>query len=873
MNEVELRGQEPLVRKTGNKGAAGAQTELAGRLREAMVSQGMTQSGLAASAKLSRAAVSHILTGKNLPHPDTLAQLARALDITGHALTDLHRLRERAVRRSRRLDAYLHAALSAARNHPYPGVLPGTTPPLLKNVYLRQQAVLRSGSGSPSGTRASLSAEQALSDGQMCLILGGPGGGKSTLLRIHLTHLIEQWVAGRGGAAIPVLVPAAALGERPLNQALASAVSAELASHGLVDEIPAEFFAAPPLSGVHWLVLVDGLDEIVGAAARQRVLRTVMRVACGDASGLYRFVVASRPLPEAELEELDCLRYDLLPFAPEDLATVASSWFRQLLPDQDAAAEQFVQMLARTRLLQLARIPLMVSMLCQLHAAFPDRPLPSSRGQIYRCFVALLQKRQHALSPVGIQSQSHDEVARYGRNAQEATERVLEGLHGIVARLAAERRNGNTSPALDIVEQQPEARCPIRVPPDEWRAFLSSCLLGSGLLTVRAGEPVFLHQTLLEYFAALHAGRDHHVLAQTLHQVFDRRAAYRRLPPGVKRRLWHRRWCWEAPGDSSYVGFLLDLAQSSNRESVTAVLPRLASSRAGLQGWRFISAQVRLGTQIPRDAVDAAADLSHGLARDTTYDGENRVVAACTLVELYDQRAANLSRELARDASLGDLRLTTVWKLADLGDPRGLDVCHEVARDGALDGDVRLAAAWNLLQFGDPRAADVCHDLARDAVLDGLRRLAAAWSLADLGDPRAGDLCHCLARDVTLDSQFRLATAWKLATLGDARTADLCHSLAQDATLDSFRRLAAAWKLVKVGDARTADLCHDLARDPTLEDQARLTAAWKLVELGDARARGLALDIAPDGDLWLAMSWKLTELSDTRADHLSRSAT
>ncbi|MDQ0940978.1 hypothetical protein [Streptomyces sp. V1I1] len=53
-------------------------------------------------------------------------------------------------------------------------------------------------------------------------------------------------------------------------------------------------------------------------------------------------------------------------------------------------------------------------------------------------------------------------------------------------------------------------------------------LLRSGLLTVRAGEFVFLHQTLLEYCAARHASP--HARAQELDRLL------------VKR--WYRHWPW-----------------------------------------------------------------------------------------------------------------------------------------------------------------------------------------------------------------------------------------------------------------------------------------------------------------------------------------
>lgn len=156
--------------ETGSGGSADAQAELAGRLRKAMTGRGLTQKDLAARAGLSVGAVSKILEGKIVPHLDTLDRIAAALSITGQARTDLYRLRGRADRRGRRLDGYLHAALSAARSHPYSGGLTGTAPPLLKDVHLGQRAVLRSTSDSPRGAPRSLPAEKALSGGQMCLI-------------------------------------------------------------------------------------------------------------------------------------------------------------------------------------------------------------------------------------------------------------------------------------------------------------------------------------------------------------------------------------------------------------------------------------------------------------------------------------------------------------------------------------------------------------------------------------------------------------------------------------------------------------------------------------------------------------------------------
>ncbi|MFF5020237.1 helix-turn-helix domain-containing protein [Streptomyces sp. NPDC001165] len=821
-----------------NTGPGGTQTELADWLRKLKAARKMSQADLAKAAGVSTAAVSNILNGKSVPLVDTLDRLAHALGITGKDLTELHRLRDRADTRGRRLDSYLHAALHAAQDHPYPGVVPGTTPPLAA-VYLRQQATRRiqgepgdrSSEGVPRNDAGGVPAEQLLADGQICLILAGPGGGKSSLLRTHLTHSIEQWLAGHGDYALPVLIPAADLDRFPLTQALASTVNAELRSHGLVEELPAAFFATPPRPGVRWLVLVDGLDEITDPAARQRVLRTVATVAAGEHAALYRFALTSRPLPDEELTVLgpEVPRYDLLPFAPEDLPAVASGWFRQSgLSDPDEAATRFTQALDRTHMTGLARIPLMISMLCQLHAAAPEQPLPTTRGRIYRAFIALLHKRQYAPGPAGIRAQSCAGLERYGPSARDQVGRTLDHLHRLIAHLAAERHGGNTLPALTIVESHPEAQRPARVPADEWRTFLSTCLRRSGLLTTRAGEHVFIHQTLLEYLAARHATRDPQTRARALHQAFHRPVRFGEPRPlGARHRPWYRRRCWKAPDDLSYSGFLLETAHDGDPSAATPYLARLASFNGGLEGCQFIAAQVQLGTPIPQDVVHTAADVCHYLARDTAlYDHRWRRDPA--LAELGGVRADDLWHDWRREAA---------GALAALGDVRAADLWHDFARDGTLSAYHRMMAARMLAELGDVRGADLWHDCARDATLSVVDRMEAARELAELGDVRGADLWHDFARDPTLSAFDQMTAARELAELGDVRAADLWHdpALAVPWLMEAARALAA------LGDVRGADLWYDLARDATLSVVDRMEAAKALAALGDARASDLGV--------------------------------
>jgi hypothetical protein len=259
-------------------------------------------------------------------------------------------------------------------------VIPGTIPPLA-SVYLHQKAtpltdvasddvdeeeiedmavdartgpLVGAGSGPLVGAGSGpLAAEEALFGGQTCLVFAGPGAGKSSLLRTRLAAGVERWLSGNVDARVPVLVSASALTDLPLAQALATAVNTDLAAYGLIEELPPGFFADRPQSRAGWLILVDGLDEVADSRARQRVLNKLAAVSTREHSALYRFIVATRPLPDGELDLLDkgvpqhhvVPRYELKPFDHEDLKGVAISWFRALgLPNPGQTADQFTRL-------------------------------------------------------------------------------------------------------------------------------------------------------------------------------------------------------------------------------------------------------------------------------------------------------------------------------------------------------------------------------------------------------------------------------------------------------------------------------------------------------------------------------------------------
>ncbi|MFF1263583.1 MULTISPECIES: helix-turn-helix domain-containing protein [unclassified Streptomyces] len=801
-------------------GDSRANAELSYRLRRALADKGMRQSDLAGKAEVSKGTVSNALNpDKGVPSQFTLEQLARVLGIGGDSLRELYRLRAEATTDlPTQLRAYLSAAQRAAREHPYPGVLPGIAPPLAA-IYLHQRvrhqaradgtrwdtddrwedastgtpptpepasALSRAQLGPPAAPgvpafsrRASaderLSADELLALQGTCLVTAGPGGGKSSLLRTLLETGVGDFLQGLTPRAAPVLVPAAALPGRPLAGALAAAVNADLSSHGLLEEIRPEFFLAPPSPGVPWLILVDGLDEITSASTRHEVLRAVSAVINGKDAGQYRFIIASRPLPDAEIDATlgaKASRFDLQPFSFADLQQVARNWFGHFdLPDPDSVAEQFMRALTAASLADLARIPLMASILCQLHAVAPDQPLPASRGQIYSDFISLLYKRQHAAGASGVRAQARVTLQGYGGNALAHTEGVLDRLPDVIARLAAGRYSGDTRPTMAVVMAQAETSCPPGVPRDEWHAVLKSALQRSGLMTTHAGELVFLHQTLLEYLAARHACRSPASRARTLEKAFTHvrwQWPWSADALGSHRRLTPRRLLIPPHGDdNSYIGFLIDVAQEQDLEATGPYLQRLAAD-GNIEGCRFLAEQAQLGTTIPTSAARAAAESCTLLASRPALRGYWRLEAAKILTRIDHLSAIDLCIGLAEDQSIrSDWRLQAAEMATDIDNDRGASVLAALAADPTVHASARLHAARSVIRYDKEHAADLLVSLASNHDLSRASRVNAAERLAELDPPRAEDVCAALLENTALPPYLRIAILDVFTQLGD----------------------------------------------------------------------------------------------------------
>ena len=400
-----------------------------------------------------------------------------------------------------RLRRYLDAARRADRMHPYFHLL-GTGLPPLATVYLRQQA------SAQLMTHGRVDADELVLRHAGVQVIGGPGAGKSSLLRHITATAAKAWLRGATGGFVPILVPAASLTQWvSMAEALASGVHHELHTE-LDGRQLTEMFQHEPLPDVPWLVLVDGLDEILDQQLRSVVLNKIERY---REESLFRFMLTSRQLGEHVFDKVyDPKRYPtyvIEPFTDDDLRDFAGRWFAALnAPAPAEMTMRFMNRLAHNKLRGLAHIPLIATMMCVLFMENPNGDLPINRCQLYGRFVAWLSSKQQRSAEVRANLRALASAG--GGDAEAAVDELLNRLPDLLREVALERQGfGNLAPRVPVPIAERIARWdghwPLRtLRRDAWHEIVCEALRVNGLLVQRGDDFRFLHQTVEEYLAA-----------------------------------------------------------------------------------------------------------------------------------------------------------------------------------------------------------------------------------------------------------------------------------------------------------------------------------------------------------------------------------
>ncbi len=234
-------------------------------------------------------------------------------------------------------------------------------------------------------------AEEVLADHLRVVVLGDPGGGKSTLSR---------WVACKlasgGRVADPFQVPFLAImrhyaqfferEEMPIARYLQVMVGGRYQI-----EAPADCVDFLLLNG-HAVVILDGLDELLDTASRRRVGAAVEAFA--HAYPATPMIVTSRSVGylEAPLDPALFTAFRLDNFDADDVRSYARKWFTLdtslPLERRRALAEAFT---AESELVEdLRSNPLLLALMCALYRG--DGYIPRNRLEIYeRCAMLLFE--------------------------------------------------------------------------------------------------------------------------------------------------------------------------------------------------------------------------------------------------------------------------------------------------------------------------------------------------------------------------------------------------------------------------------------------------------------------------------------------------
>ncbi|WP_191295790.1 NACHT domain-containing protein [Lentzea cavernae] len=380
------------------------------------------------------------------------------------------------------LREYLRAVREQGNEHEYR--FDGHSAPDLRSVFLTRWVTPESES---SGTEPPerVNAEELLTASNGAQVLGEAGMGKTSLVRYFAAVSAEAWLNRGAGRAVPVPVTAKALArEGGLPDLLARGVrSTTLAEQRLVD-----LFGDAPLPGVPWLVLVDGLDELIDTAAQYDFVREINRYRRDER---YRFVLTSRHFGFGWFDQRTYPTYVLSRFGHQDLRQFISTWFREEERSDDEAAELFSR-LRSTELYELARVPLIATMLCVLSCAGVAAELPSDQTELYERYVHWqLQKIEYS----DVRAKLLRWQARAGASAEQAADALLGKLRPILQELAHASLDDDGTGLLDLAT----ARCPGLAP-----NAVREALLASGLVVSGGRDLAFRHETIREFLAACH---------------------------------------------------------------------------------------------------------------------------------------------------------------------------------------------------------------------------------------------------------------------------------------------------------------------------------------------------------------------------------
>jgi tetratricopeptide (TPR) repeat protein len=589
------------------------------------------------------------------------------------------------------------------------------------------------------------------------LLLGGPGAGKSALLRYLAAQLCAEFdtpeIIGVETRHVPMLVslPALALAkDAEVPRRLRLAWPPDLALPGVPDGFFEEW---PRLLSAHWLLLLDGLDEV--PPGQQEILAQWLLgfLEIADLRG-HQVVIASRPTSIAPMLQGRLTSYELEPFTPEQGAEFTRKWF-------GFKAGEFRQDLQRVSAAVITDTPLVLTIAAATYQEHGH--LPEWRATLYEQFIDIwlteAERRgvwdewgnttvRGALERIALQMTEHPEQRSAEMLGGVVENRLLEELD----RGALQGLKGNVS--------------------DSSKRFLDQLARGSGVLFRQGGVYDWVHPTFREYLTASALAQQYGPDAREAMAIVNR---------------------WVAAYWREVVLFLLEVWSKDGKDISQVLKPILAVARdpQAKRGERAAAARA-LG-QLGR--VDEAAATLVALAQDSLVDGSTHDLAVKSLAQLG--RAHELL-VLAREHGWSSRHVRVARALGQLGhvDEAAATL---VALARKMPGVGAVEALRHLGRVDE--AAATLLALAQEPHVEDSERRNIAEALGQLGRAdEAAAILLALAQEPQAQASKRIKAAEVLGRLGRVdEAAAILVAIAQDPQEDDNIRPAAAAALGQLG--------------------------------------------------------------------------
>ena len=328
------------------------------------------------------------------------------------------------------------------------------------------------------------------------VLLGDPGGGKTTAAKVLMYHFAGKGLDRDQEWPVPFLVTLRDYAATyPPERSVVRHIEHELDT----------FYQCPPPPGFVDLLLLtgravvifDGLDELLDTSRRQDVAARVERF-CTEYP-LAAVLVTSRLIgyDQARLDEGRFTCYRLGGFGEEEVGEYVRKWFAQDAEADPSDAETFLT--ESTGIPDIRSNPLILALLCILYRGAGS--LPRNRTEVYEQCTNLLFRRWDARRKIHQELRAGHLLEAMLRhfsdrlflrdNAQSAvTEREL-------IRVASEFLHGRGFESIDAAREAAS----------EFVEFCRDRIwVFSDAGTTVSGEKLyaFTHRTFLEYFAAAH---------------------------------------------------------------------------------------------------------------------------------------------------------------------------------------------------------------------------------------------------------------------------------------------------------------------------------------------------------------------------------